>query len=92
MKIEIVERIKKWEDKRDLRFSYFCLVGRMEGGEIENLFIWLIRKMKLIWSIYFGNSQFSPRYFQLIVNLVPTIKSLMKNAYVANISHCCHTC
>ena len=31
-----------------------------------------------IWSLYFGNSQFSPCYFQLATNLIPTINSLTK--------------
>ena len=36
-----MEKIKKWEDKKDLVFFHLCLVGRMESGEMENLFIWL---------------------------------------------------
>ena len=32
------ERIEKWEDRIDLVFSHFCLVGRMEkwrGGKLR---------------------------------------------------------
>ena len=36
-----------------------------------------------IWSLHFGSSQFGSCYFQLAVNLVPTVKLVMENAYVA---------
>jgi len=36
------------------------------------------------------NSQFSSCYFQLTVNLVPTINSLTENAYIANGLHSWH--
>ena len=38
----------------------------------------------LIWFIHFSNSQFDSCYFELIINLVPTINLLTKNAYVAH--------
>ena len=44
--MENVEKIKNWEDRIDLVFSHLCLVGRMESGEMENLFVWLKRKMR----------------------------------------------
>ena len=37
------EGIEKWEDIRDLVFSYFCLVGRMEKWR-EGKLIYLIKK------------------------------------------------
>ena len=39
---------------------------------------------RLIWSLYFGNSQFSSCHFQLAFNLVPTVNSLTENAYVVD--------
>ena len=50
-----------------------------------------ILESQSIWSLHSCNSQVSPCYFQLIVNLVPTINSLMENAYVANGVLCWHT-
>ena len=35
------EGIEKWEDRRYLAFSHLCLIER-----IENLFVWLRRKMR----------------------------------------------
>ena len=43
-----------------------------------------------IWSLFFYNSQFCPCYFELAINLISTVNSLMKNAYVANYVHCWH--
>jgi len=40
------ERIEKWEDIRDLVFSYMCLIERMEKWKDENSFVWLNRKTK----------------------------------------------
>ena len=33
---------------------------------------------QLIWSLYFGISQFGPSHFQLTINLIFTINSLTK--------------
>ena len=44
-----------------------------------------------IWSLHFDSSQFSPYYFQITVNLVPTVNLLTENAYMANGVHCWHT-
>ena len=45
----------------------------------------------LIYSLHFCSNQFSPCYFQFVVNLVIVVNSLMKNAYVANSMHYWHT-
>ena len=42
--------IEKWEYRRDLVLSHLCLVGRMESGEMEILFVWLRRKIRK-WKI-----------------------------------------
>ena len=39
-----------------------------------------ILRSRSIWSLHFGSSQYGPYYFQLSVNLVPTVNSLTKNA------------
>ena len=44
-----------------------------------------------IWSLHFSSSQFSPSYFQPTLNLVSTVNSLTKNAYMANGLHNWHT-
>ena len=44
-----------------------------------------------IWSLHFSNSQFGLCYFQVVVNLVPIVNSLMENIYVANGFHCWRT-
>ena len=51
-----------------------------------------ILRLQSIWSLHFSSSKFSPGYFQFAVNLVPTINSLTKNAYVANNLPCWRTC
>ena len=43
-----------------------------------------------IWSLHFGSNQFGPCYFQLALNLVPTVNSLTENAYVVDGLHSWH--
>ena len=43
-----------------------------------------------IWSLHFGSSQFGPCYFQLAVNLVPTVNLVTENVYMANGVHSWH--
>ena len=54
----------------------------------EHHFDLYILESQSIWSLHFGSIQFSPCYFQNVVNLVPTINLLTKNVYVANGVHC----
>ena len=51
-----------------------------------------ILRLRSIWSLHFSSSQFGPSYFQFAVNLVPTVNSLTKNAYVANGLPCSRIC
>ena len=46
-----------------------------------------ILRLQSTWSLHFGKSQFGHCYFQLTVNLIPTINSLTENSYVANGGH-----
>ena len=41
-----MEGIKKWENRRDLIFSYFCLVGRMEKWRYGKLICLVEKKNK----------------------------------------------
>ena len=50
------EGIEKWKIRRDLVFSYLCLVGRMKNGKIENLFVWLRKKKMRRWKSEVGIS------------------------------------
>ena len=63
-----MEKIKKWEDRIDLFFSHLCLVGRMESGEMENLFVWLKRKMRMENEIGI-NLQLCSRSYPLLYSL-----------------------
>ena len=54
----------------------------------KTLFLSLLLELQLIWSLHFDSSQFNLCYFQFTVNLVPTVNSLTKNAYIANSLYC----
>ena len=56
------------------------------------LFPYLFGENTILVPTFWGYSQFGPYYFQLVVNLVLTVNSLMENAYVANGLPCWHTC
>ena len=70
-----------------------CWVIEEEGN--NNYFL----AKTLFWSLHFGvtvnlhfgHGQFGPCYVQLIINLVPTVNSLMENTYMVNGLHSCHT-
>ena len=53
----------------------------------KNHFSPYVLELWSIWSLNFGNSHFSPCYFQLAFNLDPTVNSLTENAYVTNGLH-----
>ena len=42
---------------------------------------------QLIWSLHFKNNQFSHCYFQVTVNLVPTVRKLIEFAYMTDGIH-----
>ena len=44
----------------------------------------LFGKNTILVPTFCGHNQFGPYYFQLALNLVPTINSLTENTYVAN--------
>ena len=47
-KIENMEGIEKWEDRRDLVFSCLCLVGGWKSGEIKKLICLIEKKNEMI--------------------------------------------
>ena len=68
---------------------FFCHYFVLGENTIVVPIFWRLRS---IWSLHFSSSQFGPSYFQFAVNLVPTVNSLTKNAYVANGLPCSRIC
>ena len=44
--------------------------------------------LQSIWSLHFESNQFGPCYFQVTINLVPTVNLLTKNIYMTDGLHC----
>ena len=66
--------------------TVFLLKKKKKRGR-KHYFSSYILVSQSIWSLHFGSSQFSPCYFQLAFNLVPTVNSLTENAYMTNGLH-----
>ena len=47
--------MKKWENKKDLIFSYMCLVGSVKKLEGEKLFYLVKKKDKMIENLIYIN-------------------------------------
>ena len=81
--IENIERIEKWEDKKDLVFPRVCLVGKMEKWRDEKLICLDEKKNERMKNIVGINLLLYPYYLKYFIFIFNYITHKYINIFIS---------